>query len=303
MRAESLARYAWLSIAAAVATIGLKTTAWWYTGSVGLLSDAIESLVNLAAAIVALWMLRLAERPPDEEHAYGYSKAEYFSSGFEGGLIFIAALVIGWTAAQRLLVPQPIEHVGVGLAISVVASLVNLAVAIVLMRVGKRHDSITLEADAHHLLTDVWTSAGVLIGVGAVVATGWQWLDPVIAIAVALNILWMGYRLVRRSALGLLDRALSAAQRDTIRAVLATYERRGIAFHALMTRQAAGRSFVSVHVLVPGAWTVQAGHDLVEDIERDIRSAVPGASVLTHLEPSEDPLSLADTQLDRTGQA
>lgn len=301
MRAESLAPYAWLSIAAAIATIGLKTAAWWFTGSVGLLSDAIESLVNLAAAIVALWMLKLAERPPDEEHAYGYSKAEYFSSGFEGGLIFIAALAIVWTAVHRLMDLQPIERVGIGLAISVIASLINLGVGMVLLRVGKRHNSITLEADAHHLMTDVWTSAGVIVGVGAVAATGWQWLDPVIAIAVALNILAMGFRLIRRSARGLLDRALPTPGREAIRGVLARYETRGIGFHALMTRQAAGRSFVSVHVLVPGAWSVQRGHDLVEEIERDIRSAVPGASVITHLEPREDPLSLEDAGLDRPG--
>lgn len=299
MRTESLTRYAWLSIAAAVATIGLKTAAWWATGSVGLLSDAIESLVNLAAAIVALWMLKLAERPPDEEHAYGYSKAEYFSSGFEGGLIFIAALAIVWTAIQRLIAPQPLEHVGIGLAISVVASLINLGVAVVLLRVGKRFNSITLEADAHHLMTDVWTSAGVVLGVGAVALTGWQRLDPIIAIVVALNILWMGFRLIRRSARGLLDRALPAQSRDAIHAVLARYEQRGIAFHALMTRQAAGRNFASVHVLVPGAWSVQQGHDLVEEIEHDIRAAVPGTSVITHLEPREDPKSLDDVALDR----
>lgn len=299
MRTESLARYAWLSIAAAMATIGLKTAAWWTTGSVGLLSDAIESLVNLAAALVALWMLKLAERPPDEEHAYGYSKAEYFSSGFEGGLIFIAALAIVWTAIQRLIVPQPLEHVGIGLAISVVASSINLGVAVVLMRVGKRFNSITLEADAHHLMTDVWTSAGVVLGVGAVALTGWQRLDPLIAMGVALNILWMGFRLIRRSARGLLDRSLPAHSRDAIHAVLARYEQRGIAFHALMTREAAGRSFASVHVLVPGAWSVQQGHDLVEEIERDIRGAVPGTSVITHLEPREDPKSLDDVALDR----
>lgn len=299
MRTESLTRYAWLSIAAAVATIGLKTAAWWTTGSVGLLSDAIESLVNLAAAIVALWMLKLAERPPDDEHAYGYSKAEYFSSGFEGGLIFIAALAIAWTAIPRLIAPQPLEHLGIGLAISVVASLINLGVAVVLLRVGKRFNSITLEADAHHLMTDVWTSAGVVLGVGAVALTGWQRLDPLIAIGVAVNILWMGYRLIRRSARGLLDRALPAQGREAIHAVLARYEERGIAFHALMTRQAAGRSFASVHVLVPGAWSVQQGHDLVEEIERDIRAAVPGTSVITHLEPREDPKSLDDVALDR----
>lgn len=299
MNPASLARYAWLSIAAAVTTIGLKTAAWWTTGSIGLLSDAIESLVNLAAALVALWALKLAERPPDEEHAYGYSKAEYFSSGFEGGLIFLAAVAIVWTAIPRLMAPQPLEHVGIGLAISVIAALVNLGVALVLRRAGERHTSITLEADAHHLMTDVWTSAGVVAGVAAVALTGWQRLDPIIAIAVALNILWTGFRLVRRSALGLLDRAVPVPSRDAIHAVFARYEARGIAFHALRTRQAAGRSFASVHVLVPGAWTVQQGHDLVEELEEDIRAAVPGTSVITHLEPLEDPKAQDDVGLDR----
>jgi cation diffusion facilitator family transporter len=296
----SLTRYAWLSIAAAFVTIALKGAAWWLTGSVGLLSDAIESFVNLAAALVALWMLHLAERPPDEEYAFGYGKAEYFSSGFEGGLIVLAALAIVWTAVERLMAPAPIERVGVGLAVSVAASAVNLAVAVVLLRVGRRRGSITLEADAHHLLTDVWTSAGVIAGVGAVALTGWQRLDPLIAMAVAVNILWTGFRLVRRSFGGLLDRAVAAPQREALRAVLARYEsEHGTGFHALRTRESAGRAFVSVHVLVPGAWTVQRGHDLVEQLEADIRAAVPRASVITHLEPLEDPASLADEPLDR----
>ncbi len=296
----SLTRYAWLSIAAAIATIGLKGAAWWLTGSVGLLSDAIESFVNLAAALVALWMLHLAERPPDEEYAFGYGKAEYFSSGFEGGLIVLAALAIVWTAMERLITPAPIERVGIGLAVSVAASAVNLAVAVVLMRVGRRRGSITLEADAHHLLTDVWTSAGVIVGVGAVALTGWQRLDPLIAMAVAVNILWTGFRLMRRSFGGLLDRSVSAPHREALRAVLARYEsEHRIGFHALRTRESAGRAFVSVHVLVPGAWSVQRGHDLVESLEADIRAAVPRAWVITHLEPLEDPASLADEPLDR----
>lgn len=296
---ESLTRYAWLSVAAAVATIALKSAAWWLTGSVGLLSDALESLVNLVAALMALWMLTLAERPPDEEHAHGYSKAEYFSSGFEGGLIFLAAAAILWTAVPRLLHPQPIEQVGLGLAISVAASGINFAVALLLRRAGQRHHSITLEADAHHLMTDVWTSAGVVLGVGAVALTGWQRLDPLIAIAVALNILWTGAMLIRRSALGLLDRSLPPERRTRIQAVFARHEAAGIAFHALRTREAAGRSFVTVHVLVPGDWTVQRGHDLAEAIEADIRREIPGVSVTTHLEPKEDPASLLDEDLDR----
>lgn len=296
---RSLARYAWISVAAALATIGLKVWAWWVTGSVGLLSDAIESLVNLAAALVALWMLALAERPPDEAHAHGYSKAEYFSSGFEGAMILLAAGAIIWTATPRLVAPAALEQVGLGLAISVLASLVNLGVSRLLLRAARQHRSITLEADARHLMTDVWTSGGVVLGVVLVALTGWQRLDPLIAIAVGGNILWTGYTLLRRSALGLLDPSLDLTRLAAIHGVLDRFRTQGIGFHALRTREAAGRSFVSVHVLVPGDWTVQAGHDLLERIEGEIRSAVPGCSVITHLEPLEDPLSLADEALDR----
>lgn len=299
LNGASLTRYAWISVAAAIATIALKTGAWWITGSVGLLSDAIESVVNLVAALVALWMLWLAERPPDEAHAHGYSKAEYFSSGLEGAMIFLAAAVIIWTAVPRLLNPRPLEEIGIGLAISVVASAINFGVSRLLMRAARRYESITLEADAHHLMTDVWTSAGVVVAVAVVAFTGWQRLDPLIAIAVGCNILSTGYMLLRRSALGLLDPSLDPAKLSAIAEVLAGYERDGIAFHALRTRQAAGRSFISVHVLVPGGWTVQEGHDLLERIEDDIRRTVPRSSVITHLEPLEDPASLADEELDR----
>lgn len=299
MTRRSLTPFAWLSVAAAVATIALKTGAWWVTGSVGLLSDAIESLVNLAAALMALWMLTLAERPPDEEHAFGYSKAEYFSSGLEGGMIFIAAAAIVVTALPRLLHPEPLQAVGIGLAISVAASAINLGVAWVLFRAAKRHRSITLEADAHHLMTDVWTSAGVVVGVVVVAMTGWDRLDPVIAILVAVNILRTGYHLVRRSAQGLLDRAMTHDDRQRIREVLARHEAEGIAFHALRTRQAAGRAFVSMHVLVPGHWTVQQGHDLADAIEREICTALPRTTVTTHLEPLEDPASQDDVELSR----
>ncbi len=298
MTEGSLTRFAWLSVAAAIATIALKTWAWWVTGSVGLLSDAIESLVNLAAALMALWMLTLAERPPDEEHAFGYTKAEYFSSGLEGGMIFIAAAAIVVTAAPRLLHPEPLEAVGLGLAISVAASVINFGVAWALFRAAKRYRSITLEADAHHLMTDVWTSAGVVAGVILVAVTGWHRLDPLIAILVALNILWTGFGLLRRSALGLLDKAVAPEDRQRIRDILARHEAGGIAFHALRTRQAAGRSFVSLHVLVPGDWTVQRGHDLADAIEREIRSALPRTTVTTHLEPLEDPASQDDVELN-----
>lgn len=295
----SLAAYAWLSVATALATMALKAAAWWLTGSVGLLSDALESGVNLAAAAVALVMIHVAARPPDEEHAYGYSKAEYFASGFEGALILLAAVLIAIAAVDRLLAPQPLEQLGIGLVITAVASLLNLATARVLLRAGRRHDSIALEADGQHLMTDVYTSAGILLALLAVWVTGWQQLDPIIALAVAANILWMGYRLLKRSALGLLDRAVPAHQRDAIAGVLRRYEARGARFHALRTRQAAGRSFVSMHVLVPGAWSVQRGHDMLEDIEREVRAALPGANVLTHLEPLEDPASFLDGDLDR----
>jgi len=294
-----LRRFAWLSIAGAVATIGLKTAAYLLTGSVGLLSDAMESGVNLVAAVVTLLMLGVAARPPDEEHAYGHEKAEYFASGVEGALILAAAVAIAWTASRRLLAPQPLEGLGFGLAVSVGASLVNLAVSRVLLAAGRRHHSIALEADARHLMTDVWTSAGVLAAVGLVALTGWQRLDPLIAIAVAVQIVWTGVHLVRRSALGLLDTALPAGEQALVQAALARHAAAGAQFHAVRTRQAGARRFVSMHVLVPGAWTVARGHALLEAIEADVRAALPHAAVFTHLEPVEDPASFEDQALDR----
>lgn len=295
----SLKHYAWLSIGAALTTIALKGVAWWLTGSVGLLSDALESLVNLAGAVMALAMLTLAAQPEDRNHAYGHSKAEYFSSGFEGLLILLAAIAIGVAAVSRLLHPQAIEQVGVGLAVSVVASIINFVTARILLVAGRRHRSITLEADAHHLMTDVWTSAGVIVGVGAVGLTGWLWLDPVLALLVAANIVWTGWRLIHRSADGLMDVALPPEQHQRAVDILDAYRRQGIDYHALRTRQSGARSFVDVHVLVPGAWTVQRGHDLLEKLEADIRSALPHATVLTHMEPLEDPASHDDLRLDR----
>ncbi|GAB4429571.1 MAG: cation diffusion facilitator family transporter [Chloroflexi bacterium OHK40] len=296
----SLARYAWLSIGAALATISLKAGAYLITGSVGLLSDALESLVNLVAALVALVVLSVAARPPDEDHAYGHDKAEYFSSGVEGGLILLAAGSIAYTAIGRLRSPEPIEQVGLGLAISVAASAINLLVARVLLQAGRHYRSITLEADAHHLMTDVWTSVGVVLGVAAVALTGWQRLDPIIALIVAANIIWSGARIIQRSVLGLLDTALPAAERDRVIAVLQAYsEREGVQYHALRTRQAGARRFVSVHILVPGSWSVQRGHILLERIEHDVRAALANTTVFTHLEPIEDPDSFADQTLDR----
>lgn len=298
MSPPDLRPFAWLSIAAALATILLKTWAWWLTGSVGLLSDAMESLVNLAGALMALWMLTIAAQPADDEHCYGYSKAEYFASGFEGILILAASAGIGWTAITRLLHTQPLQHLDQGLEISVIASLVNLGTALILLRGGREYRSISLEADAHHLLTDVWTSAGVILGVAAVWATGWLWLDPVLALLVASNILWTGIQLVRRSAAGLMDAALPAEEQAALQAVLAPYQSQGVAFRRLLTRQAGARVFVSCHVLVPGHWTVQVAHDLVDEIEAEMRAALPHAHVLTHLEPIEEPLSSKDQRLN-----
>jgi len=295
----TLKRYAWLSIAAALSTILLKGAAWWMTGSVGLLSDALESFVNLAGALMALAMLTLAAMPADEGHAHGHGKAEYFSSAFEGFLILVAALCIAYTAIERLLHPRPIEAIGIGLAVSVIASIINFATARTLMKVGRQHNSITLEADAHHLLTDVWTSAGVIIGVGLVWLTGWLWLDPVVALLVAANIVWTGWQLLHRSAAGLMDVSIPGEQLTSVETVLAGYREQGLDFHALRTRQAGTRAFISLHVLVPGAWSVQHGHDILECIENDIRSVVPNAHVITHLEPIEDPVSLHDEVLDR----
>lgn len=299
MLPASLKRYAWLSIAAAIATILLKGWAWWLTGSVGLLSDAIESFVNLGAAMMALAMLSLAALPADDNHAHGHGKAEYFSSAFEGLLIFIAAISIGYAAIDRLLTPQPIEDVWIGLGVSVIAGAINLVTARTLMRVGREYKSITLEADAHHLLTDVWTSIGVIVGVTLVWLTGWLWLDPVIALVVAVNILWTGWQLLQRSAAGLMDISIPEEEIKIVESILDGYRQQGLEFHALRTRQAGTRAFISFHLLVPGAWTVQHGHDWSERIEGDIRQAVQHAHITTHLEPKEDPISMADQELDR----
>lgn len=299
MTTPSLKRFAWLSIFAALGTIALKAAAWKLTGSVGLLSDALESIVNLAGAMMALAMLTIAEQPADDRHAYGHGKAEYFSSGFEGFLILLAAGAIGVSAVERLIDPQPLSDVGIGLAVSVVASAVNFFTARVLLAAGKEHRSPTLEADAHHLMTDVWTSAGVIIGVGAVGLTGWLWLDPLIALLVAFNIVWTGWKLVHRSTAGLMDGALPPEDHAQVLAILTRYRDAGIDHHALRTRESGARRFVEFHVLVPGAWSVRKGHDLAEQMESEIRAALPRTTVITHLEPLEDPVSLEDISLDR----
>jgi cation diffusion facilitator family transporter len=300
MEGRSARFYTFLSIGAAVFTIVLKTAAYLLTGSVGLLSDAAESVVNLVAAIVATWAVTYAAKPPDEEHAFGHYKAEYFSSGAESVLILLAAGSIAFAAWGRLFDPQPLEQVGLGLALSLIATAVNGALALAMLRAGRRLRSITLRADAHHLLTDVWTSVGVVIGVVLVPITGWLVLDPIIALVVAANIVWAGLKLLRETGLGLLDTALPAADREAISTALQPFEAQGVQFHALRTRVAGARRFVSLHVLVPGSWTVQQGHDLCEAVEGAIAEALPGTFVFTHLEPLEDPASWADQALDRS---
>ena len=297
---RTLERYALISVAAAVLTIALKFAAWWLTGSVGLYSDALESVVNLAGALLALWMLRLAAMPPDEKHPFGRSKAEYFSSGAEGALIVLAAVSIVWAALPRLFSPQPISLPGLGIALSVAASAVNLGAAWVLLRAGREYHSIALEADARHLLTDVWTSGGVIVGVILVALTGWLRLDPCIALAVAANILWTGAKLMRRSIAGLLDAAIPEPEQAEITRIFVEYSRRyGVSFHALRTRRAGARRFISFHLLVPDAWTVEHAHQLAEEIESRIRSLVPNASTFSHIEPVSHPSSYDDIALDR----
>jgi cation diffusion facilitator family transporter len=292
--------YAYLSIAAAVVTIGLKLGAYLLTGSVGLLSDAIESFVNLVAAIVALWALTYAAKPADAEHTFGHSKAEYFSSGAEGALIVVAAVSIAGEAWGRLQHPEPLTQLGLGIVLSLLATAVNGGVAFVLLKAGKRLRSITLRADAHHLLTDVWTSGGVILGIFLVQVTGWLVLDPVIALLVALNIVWTGFKLLKETFFGLLDTTLPDEEMELIRQILDDYADQGIQFHAMRTRMAGTRRFISFHVLVPGAWTVRQGHDLCETVELKIIQALPGSNITTHLEPLEDPASWEDLELERS---
>jgi cation diffusion facilitator family transporter len=299
MGPKSLKRYAWLSIAAALSTIVLKGIAWWLTDSVGLLSDAIESFVNLAGALMALGMLSVAARPADESHAFGHSKAEYFSSAFEGFLILGAAVWIAIEAIERLHNARPVQAVPIGLGAVGLATIVNFVAARILMTAGHKSRSITLESNARHLLTDVWTSIGIIAGVALVWLTGWLWLDPTIALLVAANIVWSGWHLMYRSAAGLMDASLPDPELKRVQAVLDSYRQRGLDFHALRTRQSGARTFITLHVLVPGAWTVQQAHDWSERIEADLRNALPGAHVTTHLEPKEDPISMVDQELDR----
>ena len=287
-----------LSLVTAVVVVAIKLVAYALTGSVGLLSDAVESVINVVAAGVAVWALTLAARPPDEEHAYGHSKAEYFSSGVEATLILVAAVAIAIAAWGRFWHPQPLGDVWLGLGVSLVATALNGAVAVTLWRAGRRLRSITLRADAKHLLTDVWTSAGVLAGVLLVPLTGWLRLDPLIAFVVAINIVWTGLRLLHETGSGLLDAALPSEDRAVVDDVLASYAAQGVLFHAVRTRVAGQRRFVSLHVLVPGDWAVARGHVLCERIAADIVARLPQTTVFTHLEPRDDPASFADQGLD-----
>lgn len=289
----------WLSVAAAIITIVLKGASYYVTGSVGLLSDALESFVNLAAAIIAFFMIRIAELPPDDDHEYGHTKAEYFASIIEGLFIFIAAISIGFSAFERLLHPRAIDQALIGIIISSIASVINYAVAYTLLKAGKKYRSITLEADGHHLMTDVWTSIGVIVAIVIVSITHIQVIDPLIALAVACNIIFTGYRLMKRSANGLMDGAMSSEEVEKIKRILNKHCIDPITFHGLKTRESATRNFISVHILVPGKWTVQKGHDLLEVIEKDLRESLHNVVVFTHLEPSEDPSSHADVTLER----
>ena len=300
MKKDSLKKYAYLSIAAALITIGLKFYAYFYTGSMGLFSDALESCVNLLAAVVALIMIHISEKPADEGHEFGHTKAEYFSSAIEGGLILVAAFSIIWSAAPRLLAPQPIENVGLGVLISLSASLVNLGVALVLIKNGKKNNSLLIEADGKHLMTDVWTSVGVITAIFIVKLTGFLILDPIIAIIVALNIVWTGFQLLKRSANGLMDASISESELKIVTDYLNELKTDKIDFHSLMTRQAGQRKFISLHLLVPGEWSVQQGHDYAENIEETIEDMFSEpVTVSTHIEPIEDPASMRDIGIDR----
>ena len=295
MKNPSLVRYAWLSVGAALATIILKFSAFFITGSVGLLSDALEGIVNLVAAFVALMTLKVVEQPPDQTHEYGHDKAGYFSAGIEGTLIVVAAVTILFTSINRLLNPQPIEQGGIGLFIAGLAAVINLFVGQILLRTGKEHRSITLEADGHHLMSDVWSSVGVIVGVGLAVISGIEWIDPAIAMLVGIKIGWEGIKILRRSMAGLMDTAMPADERTILENILDRYqEREGIEWHGLRTRQSGALSFVDVHVLTPPDWTVQQAHDLIEVLELDIAEQLPGATVNTHIEPQGDPAAMAD---------
>lgn len=297
-RPVDLRKYAWLAIAAAITTMLLKGVAWLVTGSVGLLADAAESTVNLVAAVVALIALTVAAKPADRNHHFGHSKAEYFSALVEGIMVFVAAGSIIYFAADRLRNPRDLEAIGIGVVISMVAALINGAVATVLIRAGKEHSSITLRADGKHLMTDLYTSVGVVVGIGLVWLTGWNWLDPVVAILVGVNILVTGYRLISESTAGLMDVSLSVQDNARIQDILAERTQDGvIEFHAVRTRESGARQFMEMHMLVPDDWTVRQGHDAMEDLVDEICQEFPRMTVTGHLEPISDPRSYEDMEL------
>jgi cation diffusion facilitator family transporter len=300
MTVKSLKKFMYLSIAAGIATILLKFTAYRVTGSIGFFSDALESLVNLLAAAFGLVMLHVSEKPADTEHEFGHSKAEYFSSAIEGALILLAAFSIIWSAIPRLMNPIVLENINIGLFFSIAASLVNLAVGQILIRNGKKNKSLLVEADGKHLMTDVWTSAGVIVGILLVKITGILILDPIIAILVALNIVYTGYHLISRSTNGLMDASISEIEIDQVKKYLDSLKEKNITYHSLMTRQAGQRKFISFHLLVPGAWTVQEGHENADMIEETIEDMFDEpVTVTSHIEPVEDPASLKDIGIDR----
>lgn len=282
-----ISTYLKLSVVTALATIALKTAAWWLTDSVGLLSDALESLVNLAGAVFALWMVTIAAAPPDDDHPYGHHKAEYFSSGFEGVLILAAALAIVWAALHRFFEPLPLQQLGWGIALSVVSSAMNGAMAWAMLRKAREHRSMALEGDARHLITDVWTSAGVVLGLFAVQVTGWLWLDPVIAIALAANIGREGVMLVWRSSEGLMDHAVEAEVRETIRQTLSGFAHATIRFDHVTTRRAGQRRFVDLHMHMPASWTLGRAAALRTSVEQALMSAVPGLRATIQLLPTD----------------
>jgi cation diffusion facilitator family transporter len=271
--------------------MGLKALAFLLTGSTGLLSDAAESLVNIAGAVMAFAMLTIAARPPDQDHLYGHTKAEYFASAVEGGLILATALGVGGAAIMRIIWPRPIERTGIGLSVTALAMLINLITARILIAAGKRYDSIALEADGRHLMTDIWTSVAVILGVGAVALTGLVRLDGLVALAMAIHILWTGWRSIQESIAGLMDSALPANKQQALQSVLEHYRQMGMHFHRIRTRRSAASSFIDLHVLVPGSWSVHDGHHILEQIESDIKQVIADATVHTHIEPIEDPIS------------
>jgi len=300
MKQKSLKQFMYLSIAAAIVTILLKSYAYYITGSMGLLSDALESFVNLFAAVFALVMLTISQKPADEGHKFGHGKAEYFSSAIEGALILVAAFTIIWAAIPRIVNPVPIENVNTGLLLSLLASLVNLAVGLTLIYNGKKSKSILIEADGRHLMTDVYTTVGVIAGIVMVMITGWLIIDPMIAILVSLNIIYTGYKLISRSANGLMDATIPEEDLLKITVYLDSMNEQQIEYHSLLTRVAGQRKFISLHLLVPGEWTVKQGHDCADDIEESIILLFDEpVTVSTHIEPVEDPASMRDIGIDR----